>query len=277
MGILVGPLKDRDEGDLKDLVLFDQKTDSNDNNILLDVAFHAVRIIPLHTIRLYTLLPQQLYQAAPCPHAPKAHMLLYARHDASSGTHKTYACMLRDRADYASLDDLLPTPSPVSPPLLDALLHKQREQLQTIESWYDQRRRDRPERTLIYSKRRIAPKRTASTSALPQPVTRVPSSVPVSRQPSASSLSAVASPASSNVTEANKKQLKTALWSHLRQLGYDKKHEDTKIFFQTIYQSIQYVTQKTLATSPLDASVITQLIERHLEFYVTLKQDLSLE
>ncbi|ORX46102.1 hypothetical protein DM01DRAFT_1339747 [Hesseltinella vesiculosa] len=280
----------------QNLILCDQTTTSSEYHIF-NVIYEMKSIIPLYTVKLYTLASHafkgstqsqplldylsMIYQPVNCFQQPKyallltmtrndknvdpfsqiqyplastVHLLLYAQRT-TDNTLQTFASVIRDRLDYTGLD--APCLSFHQPSTLEKHLRR----CQQLKALQDQRRRDRPERTLIYTKRRIVPKKAPSSSSL------LP---PISRQTSSSSLPPSSS--SSNLFDTNKKNLKTILWSRLRQLDYDSKHDDTKLYYHTIYQSIQYILRNTFKTEMVSHDVLEQFIERHLTFYAACEE-----
>ncbi|KAI9308048.1 hypothetical protein BJ944DRAFT_125305 [Cunninghamella echinulata] len=173
------------------------------------------------------------------------------------------------------------------------LLEKSMNKLKKLDELREEVRKQRPERTLVVTKRKISSLRRSNSNIPflppPPPPSSSTSSSSQSKQQAVLSLShsssqqsilsidKLSSSSSSSSYSAyhdnNKKQLKSAIWSKLLFLGHDKKAEDTKLFYHSIYQSIQFVTRKTFKCAPLDSQLMNQLIDKHIQFYDSLDMD----
>ncbi|CAO3637272.1 unnamed protein product [Cunninghamella echinulata] len=171
------------------------------------------------------------------------------------------------------------------------LLKKSMNKLKKLDELREEVRKQRPERTLVVTKRKISSIRRSNSNIPflppPPPPPPPPPSSSQSKQQSVLSLSHSSSQQSilsidklsssssySTYHDENKKQLKSAIWSKLLLLGHDKKAEDTKLFYHSIYQSIQFVTRKTFKYTPLDSQLMNQLIDKHIQFYDNLDLEL---
>ncbi|CAO3641771.1 unnamed protein product [Cunninghamella blakesleeana] len=165
------------------------------------------------------------------------------------------------------------------------LLKRGMSKLKQLDILREEARKQRPERTLIVTKRKISSIRKSnanipflqSPNPLSQP--KQQSLLALSQSSSSQPILTLDKPISSTTTTTrhesnNKKQLKLAIWSKLLLLGHDKKAEDTKLFYHSIYQSIQFVTRKTFKDAPLDTQLMNQLIDKHIQFYDSLDSEL---
>ncbi|KAI9315931.1 hypothetical protein BX666DRAFT_271640 [Dichotomocladium elegans] len=65
----------------------------------------------------------------------------------------------------------------------------------------------------------------------------------------------------------NKNIMKRRVWDKVLKRGFDKRSQQTKLIYQHIYQSIQYVFRRTIKDEEVDIKVMDQVIEAHLQFY----------
>ncbi|KAI8097394.1 uncharacterized protein BX664DRAFT_326270 [Halteromyces radiatus] len=185
-----------------------------------------------------------------------------------------------------------------------SILKKDMDRLDRMDQIREESRLSRPERTLTITKRKLLPQRKSSNIApppQPQSIKRSQSASSslsytssYSRKPTATSSSSSINNldinptiATSNIPSSqqsnsdstyhadNKKQLKIAIWSKLLNCGHDKKAEDTKLLYQSIYQSIQFVTRKTFKDELLDRHFMELLIDKHIQFYNSLDVDIE--
>ncbi|KAI9261591.1 hypothetical protein BDA99DRAFT_80274 [Phascolomyces articulosus] len=72
----------------------------------------------------------------------------------------------------------------------------------------------------------------------------------------------------------NKETIKKRLWGTMsKHRGHDRRSEKSKLLYQQIYQSCQYVFRHTMKDEQINSQLLDQVIEKHLGFYEDL--DLS--
>ncbi|KAI7879739.1 hypothetical protein K492DRAFT_80599 [Lichtheimia hyalospora FSU 10163] len=70
----------------------------------------------------------------------------------------------------------------------------------------------------------------------------------------------------------NKNAMKRRVWDRVMKRGFDKRSQQTRLLFQQIYTSVQYVFRRTINDEQVDTTTMIQAIEAHLDFYQQMNE-----